>query len=198
MLLHNESGSGAVKFSDKTSTVEGLGNAGLVTAAIWSDANGDGWADLLVATEWGPVKLFQNEKGKLTERTKQAGLAGVTGWWRGLAAVDVDHDGDLDFAATNLGLNTKYPQATAERPQLLYVGDLDGSGKRNIVEVLREGDQLYPERSRPACIEVMPFIKEKFPTHSALGRPRSKTSSRRKGSSRPSVTRRTNFKTASS
>ena len=170
VLLHNESSPGAVKFSDKTSAVEGLGNAGLVTAAVWSDANGDGWADLLVATEWGPVKLFQNEKGKLAERTKQAGLAAVTGWWRGIAAVDADHDGDLDFVATNLGLNTKYPQATVERPQLLYYGDLDDSGKRNIVEVLREGDSLYPERSRPASIEAMPFIKDKFPTHSAFGK----------------------------
>ena len=169
-LLHNDSGSGAVKFSDKTGTVEGLGNAGLVTAAVWSDANGDGWPDLLVATEWGPVKLFQNEKGQMQERTKQAGLAGVTGWWRGIAAADVDHDGDLDYVATNIGLNTKYPQATPDRPQLLYYSDFDGTGKPKILEVLREGDRLFPERSRPVSSEAMPFIKEKFVSHSAFGK----------------------------
>ena len=163
-LLHNESGSGAVKFVDKTGTVEGLANVGLVTAALWSDANGDGWQDLLVTTEWGPVEYFQNEKGQLQDRTKQAGLAGITGWWRGVAAIDIDHDGDLDYVVTNLGLNTKYPQATVERPQLMYYSDFDGTGKSKIVEVLREGDKLYPERGRTAMIGEMPFIKDRFPT----------------------------------
>ncbi len=170
LLLHNESSAAAVKFSDKTGTVAGLGNAGLVTAAIWSDANGDGWVDLLVATEWGPVKLFQNEKGKLQDTTKKAGLAEVTGWWRGLAAIDIDHDGDLDYIGGNLGLNTKYPQATKERPQWMYHGDFDGSGKRHIVEVQRENDALYPERSRAVFAEAMPFIEKAFPTFNAWGK----------------------------
>ncbi|MEO7318552.1 MAG: FG-GAP-like repeat-containing protein, partial [Chthoniobacteraceae bacterium] len=170
LLLHNESSAGAVKFSAQTSAVEGLENAGLVTAAVWSDGNGDGWPDLLVATEWGPVKLFQNEKGKLADRTKQAGLAPVTGWWRGLTAVDVDHDGDQDFVATNLGLNTKYPQATAARPQWMYHGDFGGGGGAKILEVEREGDKLYPDRSLIAWIGNLPTLKVNFPTHAAWGK----------------------------
>src|SRR6185436_6722944 len=35
----------------------GLAHAGCVTGAIWSDADGDGWLDLLVTTEDGPVRL---------------------------------------------------------------------------------------------------------------------------------------------
>ena len=169
-LLHNESRGGVVKFVDKTASVAGLANAGLVTAAIWTDTNGDGWPDLLVATEWGPVKLFQNEKGKLTDRTKEAGLAALTGWWRGLAAIDIDHDGDLDFVATNVGLNTKYPQATVERPQLMFYSDFGRGGAPQIVEVVREGDKLFPDRGRPAWIEAMDSLKEKFPSHAAWGR----------------------------
>ena len=170
LLLHNESAAGAVKFTDKTGAIDGLGNAGLVTAATWSDVNADGWPDLLVATEWGPVKLFQNEKGQLADRTKQAGLAAVTGWWRGVAAVDVDHDGDMDLVATNLGLNTKYPEATAARPQLMYAGDFDGSGTTRILDVLREGEKRFPDRSRPAWLGEIPSLKEKFPTHAAWGK----------------------------
>ena len=170
LLLHNESAAGVVKFADKTGSIDGLGNAGLVTAATWSDVNADGWPDLLVTTEWGPVKLFQNEKGQLADRTKQAGLAAVTGWWRGVTAVDVDHDGDMDLVATNLGLNTKYPEATAARPQLMYAGDFDGSGTTRILDVLREGDKLFPDRSRPAWLGEIPALKEKFPTHAAWGK----------------------------
>jgi hypothetical protein len=169
-LLHNESKGGDVKFADVSSTVAGLENAGLVTAALWSDADGDGWPDLLVATEWGPIKLFRNTQGKLQDRTEAAGLANVTGWWRGLAAIDLDHDGDLDYVATNVGLNTQHPQPSAARPQLLYYHDFDGTGKRKIVEVYREGDALFPERSRTSSVEAMPFIKDKFPTFALFGK----------------------------
>ena len=97
-LLRNESG----QFTDATDELaSGLGQAGLVTSAIWSDANGDAWLDLLVTCEWGPVKLSLNENGKLKERTREAGLADRLGWWNGIAARDLDNDGDVDFVVTN-------------------------------------------------------------------------------------------------
>ncbi len=34
-----------------------LMKAGMVTGAIFSDANGDNWPDLLVTYEWGPVRF---------------------------------------------------------------------------------------------------------------------------------------------
>ncbi|NIP98799.1 MAG: VCBS repeat-containing protein, partial [Akkermansiaceae bacterium] len=49
-----------------------LGEAGMVTDALWSDADADGDPDLLVTTEYGPVKLFRNDDGKLTEATEAA------------------------------------------------------------------------------------------------------------------------------
>ena len=86
----------------------------MVTGALWSDANGDGWLDLLVTVEWGPVKFFVNEKGRLREATAEAALAERAGWWNSLAGGDVDRDGDIDYVVTNVGLNTKY-HASARR-----------------------------------------------------------------------------------
>jgi len=44
-----------------------LRNVGMVTAALWSDVDGDGWPDLLLTLEWGDVKYFHNDGGKKFE-----------------------------------------------------------------------------------------------------------------------------------
>ena len=84
-LLLNENG----RYRDVTMEVApDLVNVGLVTSAVWSDVNRDGFADLWVATEWGPVHLFVNQAGTLTEATDSAGLGGRLGWWSSLACGD--------------------------------------------------------------------------------------------------------------
>ena len=53
---------------------------GMVTSAVWSDATGDGWIDLLIALEWGPVSLFANKEGKRLENmTESSGIADQLG-----------------------------------------------------------------------------------------------------------------------
>ena len=54
-LLRNDSTGTTPRFSDQTASMKGLGEAGLISSALWSDANGDGWIDLLLWCEWGPV-----------------------------------------------------------------------------------------------------------------------------------------------
>ena len=77
-LLRNDGG----RFVDVAAeTIEGLTKMGLVTAAVWSDVDDDGWLDLLVALEWGPIRLFKNKRGQFVEKTVEAGLAKALGWW---------------------------------------------------------------------------------------------------------------------
>ena len=157
-VLRNEGG----RFSDATDEVApGLGEVGLVVGALWTDATGDGKSDLMVTSEWGPVRLFENTGGQLAERTSQAGLAEYQGWWNGIAGADIDHDGDIDYAVTNLGLNTKY-HGSPEKPLHLYYGDFDGTGKKRLVEAEYEGGVLYPVRGRSCSSNAMPFLLEKF------------------------------------
>lgn len=139
-----------------------LKETGLVTSAVWSDVNNDGWIDLLVTHEWGPVKLFQNEQGRLVDRTETAKLAGRTGWWNSITGGDVDRDGDIDFVVGNFGLNTKY-HASIDHPTTIYYGDLDGSGKNRIVEAEFEGDTCYPVRGRSCSSRAMPELADRFP-----------------------------------
>jgi hypothetical protein len=157
-LLRNEGG----RFVEVTGEVApGLLEAGLVTGALWSDANGDGWIDLLLAREWGAPALFLNVEGKLSDRTDEAGCAELTGWWNGIAAGDVDGDGDLDYAVSNFGLNSKY-RATREQPSVLFYGDLDGSGVSRLVEAEWEGAKCYPRRGRSCSVHAMPSLGDRF------------------------------------
>jgi hypothetical protein len=37
---------------------------GLVSSAIFTDLDGDGWPELILACEWGPLRMFRNEQGR--------------------------------------------------------------------------------------------------------------------------------------
>ncbi|MGI9241395.1 MAG: FG-GAP-like repeat-containing protein, partial [Verrucomicrobiales bacterium] len=144
-----------------------LRDSGLVTSALWTDVDADGWIDLMVTHEWGPVKVFHNKGGTLSDATGDSGIAGITGWWNSIAAADIDGDGDLDYAVGNVGLNTKY-HASEDHPVLLFYGDLDGEGRPKIVEAEFEGSICYPVRGRSCSSQAMPGLKDKFPTFKAF------------------------------
>ena len=171
-LLLNESAKGEVRFvAAPVERAPGVEKAGLVTGAVWADIDGDEWKDLLVSVEWGPVRVFSNREGTLRETTREAGLSERHGWWNGIAAADLDRDGDMDFAVANFGLNTKY-HASAESPALLFYGDYLGDGKRHIVEAEYENGVLFPIRGRSCSSAAMPALAEKFKTyHKFAGAP---------------------------
>jgi hypothetical protein len=140
-------------------------HAGMVTGAVWAQVSGDAFPDLLIAAQWQPVRYLENVDGThLVDATAKAGLAGCTGWWNGITAVDANGDGNVDFVVGNQGRNSKY-KATPEHPLGLIFGDLDGSGRRNVVETKYEGDRLLPVRGRSCSSQAMPFLKEKFATY---------------------------------
>lgn len=145
-------------------TAPGLAKAGLVTDALWADINGDQKPDLIVSLEWGPVEIFTNQGGILGKTTMEAGLTENHGWWLDLAAADIDKDGDIDLAVSNFGLNTKY-HASKKSPALIYYGDLQGDGKRHIIEAEFEEGTLFPVRGRSCSSNAMPQLAKKFKTY---------------------------------
>jgi hypothetical protein len=160
-LLANRGG----KFEDVTDALApGLRNVGMVTSALWTDVDGDGWPDLLVALEWGGVRYFHNNAGKgFEDWSERAGFTSAgTGWWTSIAAVDLSSDGRIGYVVGNVGLNTQY-HASPEHPALLFSGDFRGNGTSQLIEAYYEGDKLYPWRTRRDLGAAIPMVLKKYP-----------------------------------
>lgn len=157
---------GGGRFTDQVETISAkLATVGLVTSALWSDVDDDGWIDLLVATEWGHVHAFRNEDGRtFSDQTETWGFAAAgTGWWTSLVAGDFNRDGRLDYVVGNVGLNTPY-DASVDEPSVLYYGDFRGRGRgtKRIVEAHYENGRLLPRRTSKAIGGVAPTVRRQF------------------------------------
>ncbi|WP_373515215.1 VCBS repeat-containing protein [Persicitalea sp.] len=160
-LLRNE---GAGRFSDVTDQLApGLREVGLVTAALWTDMDKDNFPDLMLVGEWMAPTLFRNEGGRLRAQ-ETLGLAQETGWWCSLAAGDFDGDGDTDFVAGNLGLNSKF-RASATEPVRVFANDYDQNGRLDPILTFYLNYEQVPVAPRDLLMAQIPSIKKRFPTY---------------------------------
>jgi hypothetical protein len=83
------------KFQLDVENTKAFERVGLVAGAVFSDLNNDGAPDLVLACEWGPVRVFRNSNSRLVEITKEAGLDSFAGWWNGVTTGDFNRDGTV-------------------------------------------------------------------------------------------------------
>lgn len=166
-LYQNDAGT----FTLNESASTGLDQIGLVNGALFSDLNGDGYPDLILACEWGPIRVFGNVRGRFVEQTKALGLEEHTGLWQGVATADFNGDGQLDLIASNWGRNGEF-QPSPGRPATLWAGDLDGRGAFQVIEA--EWDDARadwaPRRNLDAIAAALPWVRGDFATVEAFGK----------------------------
>lgn len=162
-LLQNNGG----KFRDVTSALApDLENAGMICSAIFSDYNGDGKPDLLLAGEWMPLIFMENSEGKFVNKTGEVGDASLSGWMNSITPVDIDNDGDLDYVVGNKG-NNSFIQAKVGSPSKVYWADFDGNGRQDIAMSYQYGGSEYPLFTMDEMGKAYPFfINKKFTTYS--------------------------------
>jgi hypothetical protein len=146
-----------------------LNGIGMVNDANWVDFNGDEKIDLVLAGEWMPITLFENEGGSFRNVTASYGLENKKGWWFSIESADMDKDGDMDLIAGNFGANS-YFYGTEEEPFEVYYYDFDNNGLKDIVLAYYEGGKKYPfNRMKDAAVQL-PAIGDKFKTFSSYAK----------------------------
>ncbi|MEO8108624.1 MAG: VCBS repeat-containing protein [Ginsengibacter sp.] len=170
-ILRNDHG----RFTDVTSSVcPALESIGLINAAEWVDIDNDKKPDLIIAADWAPIQIFKNTGAQLIDITIESGLKELPALWRSLAVVDIDHDGDMDIVAGNIGLNNPF-HINTKQPAELIAKDFDGNG---ILEPIfcyyikdNNGEyQLSSGISRNEWSRQMPSFKKRFEQNSSYAK----------------------------
>jgi hypothetical protein len=145
---------------------------GMVTDALWSDYDNDGWEDLMVTREWNSIAILKNENGnKLTDQLIP-GLKEKQGIWYTLIPGDFDGDGDSDYIAGNLGQNHRFT-ISEKYPLTVYALDIDMDGRLDPIstawwkdpyDVMRE----YPINYLDELAGQSDYFKSLFPDYKSF------------------------------
>jgi hypothetical protein len=158
-ILQND---GKGNYSDVTSKIiPSLKNIGMITDAVWIDYDNDKDVDLLVVGEYMPLRIFQNNGGKFTDISKNAGFENTNGWWNTVESADVNNDGYPDLVVGNHGLNSRF-RASMKKPIELYIHDFDQNGTIEQILCQYNGDKSYPFILRHDLVLQMPVLKKKY------------------------------------
>ena len=155
-------------FVEDPGNSQALSSLGLVSAAVFADLDGDARPELIAASEFGPIRVLHNDRGRLQDVTKAMGLSELSSRWNGVTAGDFDGDGRLDLIATSWGRNTPW-QTSPTRPYTLTVARVDGD---RLGLFFARADSVT-KREMPldgfARIgAVIPSVKERFATFAAF------------------------------
>lgn len=146
----------------------GLRKTGMVTDAVWSDIDKDGWKDLIIVGEWMPVTVYKNNKGNLKDITAFLHFENTSGLWSTIQATDLDNDGYEELLVGNWGENSRL-HASVAYPLKLYTGDMDGNGRIEQIIAVEKGGRYYPFLGKEELEgEVPGIIRKKFLSYRAM------------------------------
>jgi enediyne biosynthesis protein E4 len=144
-------------------TAVSLGQLGMVTDAVSTDLNRDGWADLVLVGEWMPVTIWLNQRSVAQpfNPARAQPVPDSEGWWNRLAKADLDGDGDDDLIAGNLGENSPV-RASVKNPATLVYDDFDQNGTLDFFMNYQVGDKVFPAYGRDEICEQVPTLRRRF------------------------------------
>jgi hypothetical protein len=140
-----------------------ISRIGLVKDGAWVDIDKDGDSDLVLATEWEPVKVLINQDGVFNPMN----ISNDRGWWNFVLPYDFDQDGDIDILAGNAGENLKF-KPTIKEPLKLYLKDFDNDGQLDQVLTYYLYGREIPFANYKELTKQFAFIQTKYPSSRTL------------------------------
>ncbi len=146
-----------------------VGTIGMVSAAVFTDLDGDRDPDLTLALEWGSVEVLINVEGRFARATEQWDLDQYRGWWNGIQAGDFNNDGRMDLVVSNWGQNSPYERYSARDFRVQY-GDMDGNGQGDLIASAYDSqlDREVPIRQLGSLARGLPKLKQIFSSNRAF------------------------------
>lgn len=158
-LLLNENGS-FVPYQQEV-----FNELGMVTDAVWSDYNNDGFHDLIIVGEWMEPVFLKNNNGSFEkEKPYKENLDGL---WQVVTPFDIDADGDQDYILGNWGLNSRFV-ASATYPMVMYYHDFDGNGIAETVITIAKGNNYYPLDGFDLLASQIPMLRKKYTNYKSF------------------------------
>lgn len=135
-------------------------NIGIVTSIVVSDFDANGFDDIMIATEWGPISVYWNSNGVFAPKIDIS----PNGLWQSLALIDLDGDGVNEVLAGNFGKNSQF-KASKEKPMKLQIGDFDQNQRIDLLLNNFIGDISYPFFSRDELADQLPMTRKLYTTY---------------------------------
>ena len=147
-------------------------NLGMVTDAVWSDYDGDGWEDLLITREWNSIAVLKNFNGQSLKSQNLPEIESKHGIWYSITAADFDKDGDNDYILGNLGENHRFTVCDLY-PLRIYAFDLDLNGTLDPISTGYWKDQYdvmkeYPINYLDELVGQSRFFAKKFDNYTSF------------------------------
>lgn len=180
-LLRNREG----RLELDTEASRSVTGAGMVSGAVFTDLDLDGWPDLVLACDWGPIRVLHNAQGKFiatnlpvrwgagvepgARSSKLDTTDSLTGWWNSVAVGDFDNDGRMDLIAGNWGRNHAQ-NAFLQAPLDMYFGDVPGADGFAVLEVHNDPGIREPVPVRDLMIlgQAFPLLHDHFQSFAAF------------------------------
>lgn len=141
-----------------------LAKLGMLTAGALADLDGDGIAELILAGEWMPIRIFAFSGGKLEDVSDKFGMGDTEGLWNCLLVQDLNGDGKPDILAGNHGLNSRL-RTSAESQLRMVVNDFDQNGALDQILSQYEDQKTIPWVLKPSLLRQIPSLRKQLLTY---------------------------------
>ncbi|MFY0685949.1 MAG: VCBS repeat-containing protein [Cyclobacteriaceae bacterium] len=139
----------------------GLLKIGMVTDAVATDLDNNGYKELVLVGKWMSPRIFEYDGNTWNDVSQVYGLSKTSGLYNTVSAADVNGDGLEDLIFGNYGLNTRF-HASQKEPLGLLVNDFDNNGTLDLITTMYFEGEEYPFVQLKDLVMQLPGLKKNY------------------------------------